>query len=98
MNIVFFFYFLANPIKLPTGGGSISTHLGKRAVDPNQFKKPNRDIVFVLDTSGSVPMDAFERAKESIAILNKAFCPTKFGAETDGRKQVKCMCLEKSQK
>ncbi|XP_013404799.1 uncharacterized protein LOC106169743 [Lingula anatina] len=48
----------------------------------------NRDIVFVLDTSGSISNAAFEQAKEGVALLTSSFCPTTMGRGLGGEKQI----------
>ncbi|XP_013404798.1 collagen alpha-1(XXII) chain-like [Lingula anatina] len=69
-----------NPLIPNSMTNSFTGILGKRGADPSPFKnKPKRDYVFVLDTSGSVSMDSFERAKEGVAILTKSFCPVTMG-------------------
>ncbi|XP_013404826.1 uncharacterized protein LOC106169765 isoform X3 [Lingula anatina] len=75
---------------LGSGGPSVLSGpigaLSKREIKPK--RKINRDIVFVLDTSGSISTEAFERAKEGVAILTSSFCPTTMGSGQDGEKQI----------
>ncbi|XP_013404827.1 uncharacterized protein LOC106169765 isoform X2 [Lingula anatina] len=60
--------------------------LSKREIKPK--RKINRDIVFVLDTSGSISSAAFEQAKEGVALLSSSFCPTTMGSGLGGEKQI----------
>ena len=55
--------------------GSITSKIGKR----DDETLANRDIVFVLDSSGSIPNDQFIKAKKAINILIQSFCPSKLG-------------------
>jgi len=66
---------------------------GKRAEDA---QLANRDIVFVLDSSGSIPSDQFEKAKKAINVLVESFCPSEFGNEvtTAGKKQVSVVLFD----
>ena len=45
-------------------------------------KLANRDIVFVLDSSGSISTDNFNKAKKAINVLVESFCPSKLGTCT----------------
>ncbi|XP_067951890.1 collagen alpha-1(XIV) chain-like [Watersipora subatra] len=56
----------------------------------------NRDIVFVLDDSGSIPSDQFEKAKKAINILIESFCPSKFGNSVTkaGTKQISVVLFD----
>lgn len=51
---------------------------------PIQFQgKPKRDIVFVVDDSGSISEQNFEKAKEGVINLLSSFCPQKLGEKLD---------------
>jgi len=84
-----------NPIigrpRFPTN--PFSKSIGKRA-DDDQLA--NRDIVFVLDSSGSIPSDQFEKAKKAINVLVESFCPSKFGNQVTsaGSKQISVVLFD----
>lgn len=72
----------SNPWKFPIKNPFGTLPIAKSAVSftrREEEKLANRDIVFVLDTSGSVPQDQFDKAKEAIALLVESFCPSSFG-------------------
>jgi len=83
---------------IATKGGISSSSwgklFGKRADESKQLA--NRDLVFVLDSSGSIPSDQFEKAKNAINILVESFCPSKFGSEVtdEGQKQVSVVLFD----
>lgn len=53
---------------------------GKR--DQSQFiGKPKRDIIFLIDDSGSIPAQQFSIAKQGAVDLLVSFCPEKLGAD-----------------
>jgi len=83
-----------NPVINPwTNPWQTKLNFGKRADDE---QLANRDVVFVLDSSGSIPSDQFEKAKNAINILVDSFCPSKFGNEVtdEGRKQVSVVLFD----